>query len=314
MVSYYNSLPYAQKHSANLSYPPAQSWFSPNYHPPPNPQFLTDVDHSHTQHVYYSPHVFHQTPPEWPGHENYQNQQSSVLPQGIGSHLNPSVNNAENLTEGLPSPPITVSGSEMSSPGVPNGASSPHAPSNNASNNNNRPTPDKSPFYDWMKKPSYPNQPNPGKTRTKDKYRVVYTDFQRLELEKEYHTSRYITIRRKTELAQALQLSERQVKIWFQNRRAKERKQNKKREDPLTGLSQHNSSGIANIIETKPKIEGGLHISPHSLHQMSSMAMGMSHMGLHHLHHGHLGVPPPPSQHLHQSHQQPTTSVGALSM
>lgn len=53
--------------------------------------------------------------------------------------------------------------------------------------------------------------PLPGKTRTKDKYRVVYTDHQRLELEKEFHYSRYITIRRKAELASSLGLSERQV-------------------------------------------------------------------------------------------------------
>ena len=49
------------------------------------------------------------------------------------------------------------------------------------------------------------------KTRTKDKYRVVYSDHQRLELEKEFHYSRYITIRRKSELASLLALSERQV-------------------------------------------------------------------------------------------------------
>lgn len=51
-----------------------------------------------------------------------------------------------------------------------------------------------------------------GKTRTKDKYRVVYTDKQRLELEKEFQYNHYITMRRKSELSAALALSERQVR------------------------------------------------------------------------------------------------------
>ncbi|KAF0022838.1 homeobox protein CDX-1b [Scophthalmus maximus] len=83
--------------------------------------------------------------------------------------------------------------------------------------------------YDWIRRSSAPPTNPNGKTRTKDKYRVVYTDHQRLELEKEFHYSKYITIRRKAELATVLSLSERQVKIWFQNRRAKERKINKKK-------------------------------------------------------------------------------------
>ncbi|XP_015707543.1 homeobox protein CDX-2 [Coturnix japonica] len=82
---------------------------------------------------------------------------------------------------------------------------------------------------EWVRKPAQAPLGSQGKTRTKDKYRVVYTDHQRLELEKEFHYSRYITIRRKAELASSLGLSERQVKIWFQNRRAKERKINKKK-------------------------------------------------------------------------------------
>jgi hypothetical protein len=67
-----------------------------------------------------------------------------------------------------------------------------------------------------------------GKTRTKDKYRIVYTEPQRLELEKEFIFSKYIPLKRKSELSQTLGLSERQIKIWFQNRRAKERKSNRK--------------------------------------------------------------------------------------
>ncbi|XP_074086519.1 homeobox protein CDX-1 [Macrotis lagotis] len=88
--------------------------------------------------------------------------------------------------------------------------------------------------YEWMRRSGSAGHSSgkmapTGKTRTKDKYRVVYTDHQRLELEKEFHYSRYITIRRKAELAVSLGLTERQVKIWFQNRRAKERKANKKK-------------------------------------------------------------------------------------
>ncbi|MBV95171.1 Homeobox protein CDX-1, partial [Eschrichtius robustus] len=42
--------------------------------------------------------------------------------------------------------------------------------------------------------------------------------------------SRYITMRRKSELAANLGLTERQGKLWFQSRRAKERQVNKKQQ------------------------------------------------------------------------------------
>ena len=58
-----------------------------------------------------------------------------------------------------------------------------------------------------------------------------------MELEKEYLYSKYITIQRKAELARSIQLSERQVKIWFQNRRAKERKHKRKREEASMSTS-----------------------------------------------------------------------------
>lgn len=157
-----SNLPYSASPSAN-------AWYASNYHhqAPNGAQFLGDSD-GPQQPLYY-PHMFHQSSPDWAGHENYAAPpQSGSLLQGSGG-VNSSLggtggflsinqatqNHNEHINDGLPSPPITVSaGSDMSSPGAPNGASSPQIHS--------RPTPVKSP-YEWMKKPSYQSQPNPGK-------------------------------------------------------------------------------------------------------------------------------------------------------
>ncbi|CAG0902288.1 unnamed protein product, partial [Cyprideis torosa] len=134
-----------------------------------------------------------------------------------------------------------------------------------------------------------------GKTRTKDKYRVVYSDQQRLELEKEFHYSRYITIRRKAELATILGLSERQVKIWFQNRRAKERKQSKKGDIPADPL--------ASPIRTNGHLlmASGIPVS------MAHSLAATGHHNLHSLQHSSVTVTPVDSSlhpHLHPHHEQ----------
>ncbi|KAK6491355.1 homeobox protein Hox-A3-like [Huso huso] len=130
-------------------------------------------------------------------------------------------------------------------PPLPPSVSPPQNPSNSTSKNPMHTSPNAATskhIFPWMKDSRHNSKQKssssssaescagdkspPGSAASK-RARTAYTSAQLVELEKEFHFNRYLCRPRRVEMANLLNLTERQIKIWFQNRRMKYKKDQK---------------------------------------------------------------------------------------